>query len=49
MIKLIVNLLIAFPRLGALFASIRDAYVMALAEERYEQHLAIIEKLKQGD
>ena len=49
MIKLIVKLLIAFPKLGALFVSVRTAYVMALADKRYEDHLAIVEKLKKGD
>ena len=49
MIKLIVKLLIAFPKLGALFVSVRTAYVMALAEKRYEEHLAIVERLKKGD
>ena len=49
MINLIVKLLIAFPKLGALFVSIRTAYVMALADKRYEEHLALVEKLKKGD
>jgi hypothetical protein len=49
MIKLIVKLLIAFPKLGALFVSVRTAYVMALADKRYEEHLALVEKLKKSD
>ena len=49
MIKLIVKLLIAFPKLGALFVSVREAYCMALANKRYEEHLAILENIKKGD
>ena len=49
MIKLIVKLLIAFPKLGALFVSVRTAYVMALADKRYEEHLALVENIKKGD
>lgn len=46
MTKLIVKLLIAFPSLGALFQHIRTEYVIALADQRYAEHLARIEKLK---
>ena len=49
MIKLIVKLLIAFPRLGALFSSVREAYCMALADIKYKEYLALIEKLKKSD
>ena len=49
MIKLIVKLLIAFPKLGALFSAVRTAYVIELGERRYQQHLALVEKLNKGD
>lgn len=49
MIKLIVKVLIAFPKLGALFSSVREAYCMALAHKKYEEYLALIEKLKKSD
>ena len=49
MIKLIVKLLIAYPKLAELFCSIRDSYYLALAEKRNEEYFAIIENLKKGD
>lgn len=49
MIKLIVKLLIALPSLGALFVSIRTAYVMELADRRYAEHLALVAELRKPD
>lgn len=42
MISLIVQLLIAFPKMGALFLQLRTAYVKELASRRHTKHSARI-------
>jgi len=38
MISVIVQLLIAFPKIGAMFLKVRTAYVKELATRRYNKH-----------
>ena len=42
MIRLIVQLLIAFPKMGAMFLQLRTAYVKELATRRHTKHSARI-------
>ncbi len=42
MISIIVQLLIAFPKIGAIFLKVRTAYVKELATRRHNKHSARI-------
>jgi hypothetical protein len=44
MISVIVQLLIAFPKIGAMFLKVRTAYVKELATRRYNKHNADIQQ-----
>ena len=44
MISVIVQLLIAFPKIGAMFLKVRTAYVKELATRRYNKHDDLIEQ-----
>ena len=44
MISIIVQLLIAFPKIGAMFLKIRTAYVKELTTRRYNKHSADIQR-----
>ena len=44
MISVIVQLLIAFPKIGAMFLMVRTAYVKELATRRYNKHDDLIEQ-----
>jgi len=43
-ISVIVQLLIAFPKIGAMFLKVRTAYVKELATRRYNKHNADIQQ-----
>ena len=45
MISVIVQLLIAFPKIGKLIVKIRYEYVKELANRRYNNHNSLIEQL----
>jgi len=43
-ISVIVQLLIAFPKIGAMFLKVRTAYVKELSTRRYNKHNADIQQ-----
>ena len=44
MITTIVQLLIAFPKIGAIFLKIRSEYVKEIAKRRHAEHLTRIDE-----
>ena len=49
MITTIVQLLIAFPKLGAMFLKLRTAYVKELANRRHNEHRSRIDEWVRND
>jgi hypothetical protein len=48
-ISLIVQLLIAFPKIGSLFLKIRTEYVKELSTRRHNQHSQLIDEWVRDD